>query len=92
MILLPALDLDGAVDLFQEHDPGESVREGDRAEGPEFARTSNYFGGEAQRAADHEGNVAMAGDTEIFEFLREFFRRKLLSLLPVQGDGVGVGG
>src|SRR5215212_6658959 len=92
MILFPALNLDGAVDLFQEHDPGKGVREGDRAERPEFPGTSHYFRGEAQRAADREGDVAAAGDAEVFEFLRVSFRRKLLSLLPVKGGHVRVGG
>jgi hypothetical protein len=74
MILLPALYLDGAVDLFEEDYSGEGVREGDPAEGPEFPGDFQDFGGETQGAADREGDVALARDAEVFELLREFFR------------------
>jgi hypothetical protein len=92
VVLFSALDLDGTVELFEKHHPSQGVREGDRAEGPEFPAASQYFGEESQCAADRDGEVALTGDAEVIEFLRESFRRELLSPLPVEGDEVRVGG
>jgi hypothetical protein len=60
MILFVAVYLECAVELFEEDDPGQGVREGDAAEGPEFVGSLQYIRGEAERTTDHEGDVTPA--------------------------------
>ena len=72
MIFLVAVYLCGAVELFEENDSGEGVRECDAAEGPEVVGFLQNIGGEAERAADHKGDVTPARGAEVFQFQGEF--------------------
>ena len=67
VILLVAVYFCCAVELFEEDDPGEGVRECDAAEGPEGVGPLKYIGREAERTADHEGGVTPARGAEVFE-------------------------
>ena len=60
VVFLVAVYFGGAVELFEEDDPGEGVREGDAAEGPAVVGSLQYIRGEAEWAADHEGYVTLA--------------------------------
>jgi hypothetical protein len=60
VIFLVAVYLCGAVELFEEDDSGEGVRECDAAEGPEVVGSLQYIRGEAKRAADYKGDVTPA--------------------------------
>ena len=60
VVFLVAVYFCCAVELFEEDDPGEGMRECDAAEGPEGVGALEYIRGEAERAADHEGDVAPA--------------------------------
>src|SRR5215210_3643277 len=44
MVFLVAVYLGCAVELFEEDDPGQGVRECDAAEGPDFVGSPQYFG------------------------------------------------
>src|SRR5918994_364761 len=92
MILLPALYLDGPVELFQENDPSHGVRKRDVSEGQAFVSPLEHLRGEAERAAEDEGYVAAAVDAQSGELLGEFFGGDGLSPLPVEGDHVCSGG
>ena len=61
-----------AVELFEEDDPGEGMRECDTAEGPEVVGSLQYIRGEAERAADHKGDLIPARGAEVFQFQGEF--------------------
>jgi hypothetical protein len=61
-----------AVELFEEDDPGEGVRECDAAEGPEVVGSLQYIRGEAERAADHKRDVTPARGAEVLQFQGEF--------------------
>ena len=60
MVRVPGRDLLGAVDLFQEHCPGEAVRPGHRAERdhPIGAREDPFA--QSFGAADRKGERALA--------------------------------
>src|SRR5829696_39198 len=60
VIFLVAVYLCGAVELFEEDDSGEGVRECDAAEGPEVVGSLQNIRGEAERAADYKGDVTPA--------------------------------
>jgi hypothetical protein len=92
MILLPALYLDGPVELLQEDDPGHGVGKRDVSQGQAFVSPLERLRGEAERAAEDEGYVAAAGDTQRGELLGELFGRDGLSPPPVEGDHVCSGG
>jgi hypothetical protein len=72
VIFLIAVYFCCAVELFEEDDPGEGVRECDAAEGPEVVRSPQYIRGEAERATDHKGDVTPATGAEVFQFQGEF--------------------
>jgi hypothetical protein len=88
VVFLVAVYFGGAVELFEEDDPGEGMRECDAAEGPEGVGTLQYIGGEAERATDHESYVTAARGAEVLQLQRDSFRWLLLSFLPVEGDHV----
>ena len=72
MIFLVTVYFCCAVELFEEDDPSEGVRKCDAAEGPEIVGTLQYIRGEAERAADHKGELTSARGTEVFQFQGEF--------------------
>ena len=88
VVFLVAVYLCCPVELFEEDDPGEGVRECDAAEGPEGVGSLEYIGGEAERATAHEGYVTAARGAEVLELQGDSFRWLLLSVLPVEGDHV----
>ena len=67
VVFLVAVYLCCPVELFEEDDPGEGVRECDAAEGPEGVGSLEYIGGEAERATYDEGDATVALGAEIFE-------------------------
>ena len=62
MVSLPAFYLDSPVDLLEEDDPRQRVWQGDPPEGQVLVRSSEHLRGEPERAAEHEGDVTIAGD------------------------------
>ena len=91
MILLPPAYLDRPVELFEEDDAGQGVRKRDVPEGQALVGLSEHLGGEAERAAEDERDVAATGGAKRGEPPREFLRGVLLPSLAVQGYHVGCG-
>lgn len=88
MILLPALYLDGPVELFEENDASEGVRECDLSEGQAFVRLSENSRRETEGTPDHESHVAASRDAKRRELSRKLLRGEWLSSLSIQGDYV----
>src|SRR5215210_6395702 len=88
MIPLAPVYLRRAVELLQEDHPRQGVRQGDGAEGSEGVRPRQHLRGESQRAAEDEGDVALAREAQGVQPSFKFLRGERLALLPVQGDHV----
>ena len=63
------LDLVGAVELFQEHDPGQVVGEGHGGHAQPQVRLGLQGGVEPHAAADEEGELALARQAEVHQAL-----------------------
>ena len=64
MVRFTAADFEGAVELLDEEEPDHLVGEGEGGEGELFGSRGQDGGGEAEGAADDEGEVAFAGEGE----------------------------
>lgn len=64
MIWFTAADFESAVELFDEEESDHLVGEGEGGEGEFFGRRFEDGGGEAEGAADDDGEVAFAGEGE----------------------------
>src|SRR5918998_6147173 len=88
MVPLAPVYLRCAVELLQEDHPRQGVWQGDGAEGDEGVRPRQHLSGEPQRAAEDEGHVTPARETQRVKPPFQHRRGEWLALLPIQGDHV----
>ncbi len=84
MVPLPRQDLPGAVELLQQHDPRQLVREGHFGHGQTAVGPGDHLAGQAQRAADDE-HGAPAALVAILQQLRQPLAGQLRRV-DAQGD------
>ncbi len=63
MVSLAAFDLGRAVELLQEYDPRERVRQGHPPEGEHLVGLCEQLWGEPQGPAENEGHVTLARES-----------------------------
>ena len=78
VVRLAAHDAERAVQLLEQHNSRELVREGERAEREALVRAREHVRSKACRSAKNECDGASAGKTMLAEPHRELLARELL--------------